>query len=122
MAVNNLMALRTSLDSLLKEGIQNRLERYQQLAIRLRAGLRSIGYEPFTSDEQMSPVLTAAVPPGGISVPDLIEYLAKEHRIMIAPGLGELMGKIFRIGHMSPVTTPEDIDETVASIAAFGNT
>ena len=121
MAVNNLISLRTSLDQLLAEGIENRLERYRQLALQLRAGLRRIGYQPFTSDEEMSPVLTAAVPPAGVLVPDLMAYLEREHRIKIAPGLGELMGKIFRIGHMSPVTTSVDIDETIKAINAYQN-
>jgi alanine-glyoxylate transaminase/serine-glyoxylate transaminase/serine-pyruvate transaminase len=119
MAVNNVIALRTSLDQLLEEGIENRLERYRGLALHLRAGLRRIGCEPFTPDEALSPVLTAAYPPPGVAVADLMQYLEQEHRIKIAPALGELAGKLFRIGHMSPVITTADIDEVLDAIAAY---
>jgi alanine-glyoxylate transaminase/serine-glyoxylate transaminase/serine-pyruvate transaminase len=119
MAVNNVRALRTSLDQLLDEGIENRLERYKQLALHLRSGLRKIGMQPFTPDEVMSPVLTAAYPPQGVSVAEIMSALENKYRIKIAPGLGELAGKIFRIGHMSPVLTMSDIDELLAALATF---
>jgi len=121
MAVNNVMALRTSLDQLLEEGIENRLERYRQLALHLRAGLRDIGMQPFTPDEAMSPVLTAAYPPQSVSVTEIMSVLENKYRIKIAPGLGELAGKIFRIGHMSPVLTMGDIDELLNALAASRN-
>lgn len=119
MPVNNVISLRTSLDQLLAEGIENRLARYRRLALHLRTGLRRIGCEPFTPDEMMSPVLTAAYPRAGVAVPDLMRYLEGEHRIKIAPGLGALSGKIFRIGHMSPVLAEADIDQVVEAIASY---
>lgn len=119
MPTNNVIALRTSLDQLLEEGIENRLERYRGLALRLRAGLRRIGYEPFTADEDLSPVLTAAYPPSGVEIPRLMRYLERQHRIKVAPALGELKDKIFRIGHMSPVLTTDDIDQVLDAIAAY---
>ena len=119
MAVNNALSLRVSLDQLLAEGIENRLGRYRRLALHLRAGLRRIGYQPFTPDEAMSPVLTAACPPADVTPAGLMRYLESEHRIKIAPGLGELMGKIIRIGHMSPVLTTQDIDELLDAMAGY---
>ncbi len=119
MATNNIAALRVSLGQLLEEGIPQRLERYRKLAVRLRAGLRSVGMEPFTPDELMAPVLTAARGPQGVPTGQIVDYLSEAHHIKISGGMGELEGKIIRIGHMSPTLTEADIDEVVGALGEF---
>jgi alanine-glyoxylate transaminase/serine-glyoxylate transaminase/serine-pyruvate transaminase len=121
MATSNVVALHTSLESLLKEGIENRLSRYNQLALRLRGGLREIGMPPFTPDDCMAPVLTAAFGPPGIPTSKIVEYLASEHHIKIAGGLGSLKDRIIRIGHMSPRVSAEDIDDVIEGLKDFKN-
>ena len=121
MATNNLAALRTSTESLLREGLKNRFERYQQLALHLRQGLRSLGMEPFTSDEVMAPVITAVFGPSTVPTGQIVDYLAQYHRIRIAGGLGQLKNKVFRIGHMSPAVTKEDIDHVLFALKEFKN-
>lgn len=119
LATNNIVALRTSLETLLAEGIQKRLERYTVLAMRLREGLRRIGMPPFTPDEQMAPVLTAAYGPKGVPTGEIVQFLADAHNIKISGGLGALKDQIFRIGHMSPVLTEADIDEVIEALSDF---
>ena len=119
MATSNLVALKTSLDGLIREGIQARMERYQGLAIRLRRGLRDTGFEPYTPDEAMCPVLTAAYGVRDIPTSQLITYLAEEHHIKIAGGLGALKDRIFRIGHMSPTVTEVEIDRVVSALGKY---
>ncbi len=119
MATSNLVALRTGLDQLLAEGIPQRLERYRQLALRLRASLRRIDMQPFTPDERLAPVLTAAYGPNGINTEEIVKYLEEAHHIKISGGLGDLHGKIFRIGHMSPTVSEADIDEVVLALEEF---
>jgi alanine-glyoxylate transaminase/serine-glyoxylate transaminase/serine-pyruvate transaminase len=116
MATNNVVALHTSLESLMAEGIEKRLERYTNLALRLREGLRKIGMYPFTPDDQMAPVLTAAYGPKGIPTSLIVDYLADVHNIKIAGGLGELKDRVFRIGHMSPTVSKTDIDEVLDAL------
>ena len=116
MATNNVVALHTSLESLMAEGIEKRLERYTKLALRLREGLRQIGMPPFTPDEQMAPVLTAAYGPKGVPTSRIVDYLAEVHNIKIAGGLGELKDRVFRIGHMSPAVSKADIDEVLDAL------
>jgi len=38
-----------------------------------------------------------------------VHYLLQQRTIQISAGLGDLKSTIFRIGHMSPMTTREDI-------------
>jgi len=119
MATNNVLALRTSLHHLLDEGLETRLNRYQALARHLRDGLRRIGMPPYTPDELMAPVLTAAYGPDGVPTSRIVDYLAETHKIKISGGLGELKDKIFRIGHMSPTVSEADIDEVLDALAGF---
>jgi alanine-glyoxylate transaminase / serine-glyoxylate transaminase / serine-pyruvate transaminase len=119
MATNNVVALHTSLESLMAEGIESRMERYRCLAMRLRDGLRRIGLQVFTPDEIMSPVLTAAYVPEGVTASQLVQYLTDVHKIKISTGLGEFKEKMIRIGHMSPTTSDADIDEVVQALSEF---
>ena len=119
MATNNIAALRISLGNLLREGMEARQERYRNLALRLRNGIRSIGLTPFTPDELMAPVITAVKGQEDVPTGLIVDYLAKNHHIKIAGGLGALKDKIFRIGHMSPSLAQSDIDDVVNALMAF---
>jgi alanine-glyoxylate transaminase/serine-glyoxylate transaminase/serine-pyruvate transaminase len=119
MPTNNIYALRASLDELLAEGISTRLERYRKLALKLRAGFRKVGILPFTADDQLSPVLTAGFAPEGVSSLKIVDYLLEEYGLKISSGLGALKEKIFRVGHMSPVTTEADIDRVIEALGKF---
>jgi alanine-glyoxylate transaminase/serine-glyoxylate transaminase/serine-pyruvate transaminase len=119
MAVNNVLALRASLKLMQAEGMENRFEKYRRLALRLRCGLRSLGMQPYTADEQMAPVLTAAYGPPGVATTEIVKYLENGPGIKISPGLGSLKNTIFRIGHMSPVLEEQDIDEVLEALAGF---
>ena len=119
MATSNVRALRTALDDLLAEGIATRLERYCSLALRLREGLRSIGMLPYTPDEMMAPVLTAAWCPEGVTSDQIVDYMAENHGIKISGGLGALKEKLIRIGHMSPTVSTDDIDQVIEGLKDF---
>lgn len=117
MATNTVMALHTSLQNLLQAGIANRLEAYRALALYLRRRLREIGYELFTPDEEMAPVLTAAYGPPGIPTGKIVSFVANEYGIKISGGFGEqLEDKIIRIGHMTPTVTRADLDHLLEAL------
>jgi alanine-glyoxylate transaminase/serine-glyoxylate transaminase/serine-pyruvate transaminase len=119
LATNNIVALRASLDDLLEDGIERRLERYRSLALYLRHGLRRIGMTPYTPDEQMAPVITAAFGPAGVPTSQIVSYLANTHKIKIAGGLGLLKDKIIRIGHMSPTVTAVELDRVLQALGDY---
>ena len=120
MATSNVLALRAGLQSLLAEGLETRIERYTRLARRLREGVRRLGLQPFTPDEEMAPILTAVYCPDGVSSGEIVHYLLEEHNIKIAGGLGqELKDRLIRIGHMGATVGEEDIDAVLAGLAAF---
>jgi len=119
MPVNNANALLVALEQLMEEGIENRMERFRNLAVHLRKGLRRIGMPPFTPDEALNPVLTAAYTPDGKRSEEIVQYLLNAHHIQISGGLGALKSRIFRIGHMSPVLKIEDIETLISALEEF---
>ncbi len=119
MATTNVVALNTSLKKLLADNINTRIERNFLIAKRLREGLRKINFLPYTPDSLMAPVITAAYGPKGIPTSRIVNYLAEDHGIKIAGGLGILKDKIIRIGHMSHSLTENDIDEVLEALKDF---
>ena len=120
MATNNILALRAGLRSLLADGIEKRIQHYTQLALRLRDGVRKLGLQPFTPDDQLAPVATAIYGPTGVPTGEIVHYLFDEHDIMISGGLGEsLKDRVFRVGHMGKMINEEDIDAVLDGLAQF---
>lgn len=119
MATNIVNALLVALQQLMEEGIDTRMQRYRQLALQLRAGLRAAGMPPFTPDEQLNPVLTAAYSPKGVPSAAVVQYLLEESGIQISGGLGELKQTVFRIGHMSPILSADDIAAVCEALLKF---
>jgi alanine-glyoxylate transaminase/serine-glyoxylate transaminase/serine-pyruvate transaminase len=119
MATSNVVALHAALEQLMQEGIETRLARYKSLALRLRGGLRRLGYRLFTPDEEMTPVLTAAYCPEGVSSHEIVAYLSDQYHIKISGGLGALKEKMFRVGTMSPLVSKDDIDLLLTALEKF---
>lgn len=120
MATNIVAALNVSLKNLLATGLEERQAYYRDLALYLRANLRRIGFEPFTTDEEMAPVLTAAYGPPGVDTRQIVSFVAENYGIKISPGFGEqLQDKIIRVGHLTPAVTKEDVDRLITALAAF---
>lgn len=119
-ATNNIYALRTGLRTLLEEGVDRRIQRYTEMAMSLRNGVRALGMEPLTPDDQLAPVLTAVFAPEGVKISELLGYMRNEHDIVISGGLGEtLKDRVFRVGHMGPTVTADDIDDVLGALRAF---
>ena len=119
MATSNVVALNTSLRKLLDEGLEKRINHYKHLALRLRNGLRQIGYTPYTTYESMTPTMTAAYSPKNIPTSKIVDYLLEVHNLKIAGGLGQLHDRIIRIGHMSPRINQDDIDLVLNALKEF---
>ncbi|MBC7092849.1 alanine--glyoxylate aminotransferase family protein [Candidatus Bipolaricaulota bacterium] len=103
-AVNNVRALRVGVERILAEGLEARFQRHRAITAYLRRGLRDLGLEPFVADEVASHGVTSVVGPEG-RVEELLACLRDRHGLLLAGTLGELKGKVFRVGHMGPGAT-----------------
>ena len=99
-AVSLIVALDVALGLLLEQGLEAAFERHTRLGRACRAGIKSMGLELFSPDEDRSAVVTAARMPDGIESGELTLALRERHGVTIAGGQGELKNAIFRIGHI----------------------
>lgn len=114
-AVNNIKALRVAVERILKEGLDKRFQRHRETTAQLRQGLRNLGLEPYVPDEFASHGVTAVIGPEG-KVEELLAYLRQQHKLLLAGSLGELKGKVFRIGHMGPGATSEAVETVLSAL------
>ena len=98
--VSLVAGLNVALGMLLDEGLEAAFERHVRLGRACREGLKAMGLELFSPDDDSSAVVTAARAPEGVDSGELVLLLRDRHGVTLAPGQGELKGKIFRIGHI----------------------
>ena len=108
-AVNNVKALRVGVERILEEGLENRFQRHRETTAQLRQGLRDLGLEPYVPGEFAAHGVTSVVGPEG-KVEKLLACVRDQHGLLLAGSLGELKGKVFRIGHMGPGATSEAVE------------
>ena len=84
----------------MEEGIETRTDRHGRVAAALRAGLEALGIELLAASQDRLNPLTAAFVPEGIDDATVRQKLLNDFNIEISGGLGELRGKVWRIGLM----------------------
>ena len=92
-----------------EEGLENRWDRHQRNAEMFWEGLNEIGLEPFIPVDYRLPSLTTVKVPDGVDEAVVRRRLLEEYNIEIAGGLGELKGKVWRVGLMGFSSRPENI-------------
>jgi aspartate aminotransferase-like enzyme len=113
-AVSLLRGLDVALALLLESGLENAFEKHVRLGRAARAGIKAMGLELFSPDDDTSAVVTAVRAPEGIDSDELLLHLRDRHGVTLAPGQGELKGKVFRIGHIGWF----DVFDIAAAVAA----
>jgi alanine-glyoxylate transaminase/serine-glyoxylate transaminase/serine-pyruvate transaminase len=61
--------------------------------------------------------ITVVTPPAGVDEAKLRDALMAKYGIEVAGGLGQLAGKILRIGTMGPLASDESVDFILEAIA-----
>jgi serine---pyruvate transaminase len=59
-----------------------------------------MGLELFSPDDDRSAVVTAIRAPEGVDADELVLALRDRFGVTLAPGQGDLKGRVFRIGHI----------------------
>jgi serine---pyruvate transaminase len=81
-------------------GLDAAFERHVRLGRACREGIKAMGLELFSPDDDSAAVVTAVRTPEGVDAGALLLLLRDRHGVTLAPGQGPLKGKIFRIGHI----------------------
>ncbi len=107
--INMNYGLREALRLIAEEGLEQRWQRHQKNAELLWEGLADLKLECHVSQEIRLPTLTTVRIPEGVNGKAVSSQLLKEYNIEIAGGLGELGGKVWRIGLMGYNSRPENV-------------
>ena len=116
--VSLVYGLDTALGLLLEEGLEATFDRHVRLGRACRAGVKAMGLELFSPDEDRSAVVTAIRAPDGVDAADAIRVVREKHGITLEGGRGPLVGKIVRIGHIGYV----DVFDVAAALTALEQT
>jgi aspartate aminotransferase-like enzyme len=99
-AVSLVVALDVALGLLLEDGLEAAFDRHARLGRACREGVKAMGLELFSPDDDSSAVVTAVKLPDGVDADEVVLGLRDRFGITLAGGQGPLKGKIVRIGHI----------------------
>ena len=114
-ATSTVVALVAALELVLADGLDAAFARHRALGRACRAGIKAIGLELYSPDDDSAAVLTGALTPEGIDAVALRLALRDRHGITIAGGHGDLVPRLFRIGHIGYVGI-EDVAEALTAV------
>ncbi|MEH2368192.1 alanine--glyoxylate aminotransferase family protein [Nostoc sp.] len=114
--INLYYALREALRLLAEEGLANSWQRHQKNVEYLWEGLENLGLSMHVEQEYRLPTLTTVRIPEGVDGKAIARQLLNEHNIEIGGGLGELAGKVWRVGLMGFNSRKESVDQLLAAL------
>ena len=117
--VNSLYALHEALLMVREEGLQNAWSRHALNHRALAAGVGHLGLEFVVDEEFRLPQLNALRFPGGVDDAAVRAALLNDHSLEIGAGLGDLAGKVWRIGLMGFASNRRNV---LHCLSALGNT
>jgi len=116
---NIILALRTSLLKIVGMGLEAHFEDYRLASGAVRKGLRRLGFEMFVEDEYASPIVTGVCRRPEFELSELSQWLVEQRNIAVGGGLGELSGKMFRVGHLGKAHSREYLVDFLFAMEEF---
>ena len=114
-AISLVRGLDVALDLILDEGLEAAHERHVRLGRAARAGVKAMGLELFSPDEDRAAVVTAIRMPGEVDGQAVVAGMRERSGVTVIGGQGMLRGKIVRFGHIGYV----DSNDVVVALAAL---
>lgn len=107
--ISMLYGLREALRLIEEEGLSARYKRHQINSNALLAGLEVLGLVPLPPAGRRLPMLNCVMVPAHIPEADIRARLFSQYDIDIGGGLGQLKGKVWRIGLMGESSTEANV-------------
>jgi len=106
-AVGLMNGLKFACDKLLDEGLENVFARHFRLAEGVRQAVSAWGLELCAATPDLySDTVSAIRTPEEFNATDIVARAAETYGMAFGTGLGEVAGKVFRIGHLGSLTEP----------------
>ena len=99
-----------------EEGLEARWERHLRNAHLLWQGVEALGLSLHVAKEHRLPSLTTVRVPAGVDESKIRARLLNEYNIEIGGGLGELKGKVWRVGLMGFASRKENVTLFLAAL------
>ena len=110
-------ALHEGLSLIEEEGLEQRWQRHHEAHTEFVKGVGELGLEMLVPEPYRIWNLNTPKVPAGVDDAKVRATLLKEHGIEIAGGFGPLAGKVFRIGVMGPLATPDHVLDFLAKFS-----
>jgi serine---pyruvate transaminase len=114
-AISLFRGLDVALGMILEDGLEAAYERHVRLGRACRAGVKAMGLELFSPDEDRAAVVTAIRMPPEVDGQTIVLSMRERSGVTIIGGQGEVRGKIVRIGHIGYV----DVFDVTTALAAL---
>ena len=109
--ISSFYGMHEGLALVMEEGVEKRFCRHQKMHADFVSRIEAAGFKMFIGDDrQRIPTINTVRVPEGVSDVETRKRLVAKYDIDIAGGFGPLAGKIFRIGLMGPLATPENVE------------
>jgi alanine-glyoxylate transaminase/serine-glyoxylate transaminase/serine-pyruvate transaminase len=100
-------------------GLEAHFEKYRFASQAVRKGLRCLGFDMFVADEYASPIVTGVSRRPEFELEEMSKWLVEQRGMAIGGGLGELSGKMFRVGHLGKAATREYLVDFLFAMEEF---
>ncbi len=114
--INLYYGLREALRLIADEGLATCWQRHQETAEYFWAGLEEMGLSLHVAVEHRLPTLTTVRIPEGVDGKAIARKLLLEYNIEVGGGLGELAGKVWRVGLMGFNSRKENVDRLLTTL------
>ncbi|MFQ5649717.1 MAG: pyridoxal-phosphate-dependent aminotransferase family protein [bacterium] len=114
-------ALREALRLVQEEGLEPRFERHKRHSLALLSGLQPLGLTPFVDEGIRLPTLNAIRVPPNVEEAKVRRRLLQDYNIEIGGGLGDLAGKVWRIGLMGESASQANVVYLLAALQEILN-
>ena len=99
-AVSVVVGLNVALGMILERGLEAAFEHHVRLGRACREGIKAMGLELFSPDDDTSAAVTTVRVPEPVDGTQFLLDVRDRMGITLAPGQGPIKGKVFRIGHI----------------------
>jgi alanine-glyoxylate transaminase/serine-glyoxylate transaminase/serine-pyruvate transaminase len=114
--INLYYGLREALRLIAEEGVENCWQRHQQNVEYLWQRVEDIGLKLHVDRTFRLPTLTTVCIPEGADGKAIARQLLLEHNIEVGGGLGELAGKVWRVGLMGYNSNKVSVDRLITAL------
>ena len=101
-AIQVMVALKTALEMIMEEGLENRWNRHKKVANAVHAGIESLGLDFVAEENYRAYTVTGFHVPKGKAI-SIQSELKSRFNVEVASGFGDMKNNAIRVGHMANI-------------------